>query len=67
MNVIYQFIDTYRYWGFPGSSVNKESACSEGDPGSVPGLGRSPVANIPDEYRWKYSQKILVSQIQWPN
>ena len=28
--------------GFPGSSVGKESACSSGDPGSIPGLGRSP-------------------------
>ena len=29
-------------WGFPGDSDGKESACSAGDPGSVPGLGRSP-------------------------
>ena len=28
--------------GFPCSSVGKESACSSGDPGSIPGLGRSP-------------------------
>ena len=27
---------------FPCSSVGKESACSAGDPGSIPGLGRSP-------------------------
>ena len=27
--------------GFPGSSVGKESACNAGDPGSIPGLGRS--------------------------
>ena len=27
---------------FPGSSVGKESACNAGDPGSIPGLGRSP-------------------------
>ena len=26
---------------FPGGSGGKESACSAGDPGSVPGLGRS--------------------------
>ena len=26
-------------WGFPGSSVGKESACNAGDPGSIPGLG----------------------------
>ena len=27
---------------FPGSSYGKESACNTGDPGSVPGSGRSP-------------------------
>ena len=27
--------------GFPYSSVGKESACNAGDPGSIPGLGRS--------------------------
>ena len=29
------------YLGFPGRSAGKESACNSGDPGSVPGLGRS--------------------------
>ena len=28
--------------GFPGGSDSKESTCNAGDPGSVPGLGRSP-------------------------
>ena len=28
--------------GFPCSSAGKESACNEGDLGSVPGLGRFP-------------------------
>ena len=27
---------------FPGGSVDKETACGAGDPGSIPGLGRSP-------------------------
>ena len=30
------------YWGFPGVSDSKESACNAGDPGLIPGLGRSP-------------------------
>ena len=30
------------FWGFPGSSDSKASACSVGDLGSIPGLGRSP-------------------------
>ena len=29
-------------WGFPGGSEGKESACSVGELGSIPGLGRSP-------------------------
>ena len=28
--------------GFPGGSESKESACNAGDPGLIPGLGRSP-------------------------
>ena len=28
--------------GFPGGSDGKESTCNEGDPGSIPGSGRSP-------------------------
>ena len=27
---------------FPGGSDSKESACNAGDPGSIPGSGRSP-------------------------
>ena len=30
------------YESFPSSSVGKECACSAGDVGSIPGLGRSP-------------------------
>ena len=40
--------------GFPPSSVGKESACSAGDPGSIPGLGRSTGEGIgyPLQYTW---------------
>ena len=31
-----------KVWGFPGGSDGKESACHAGNPGSIPGLGRSP-------------------------
>ena len=37
-----EFIGHLSYHGFPPSSIGKESACSAGDPGSIPGLGRSP-------------------------
>ena len=30
------------FWSFPNSSAGKESAWHAGDPGSNPGLGRSP-------------------------
>ena len=33
---------TDNLWDFPGGSHSKESACKAGDPGSIPGLGRSP-------------------------
>ena len=29
-------------WGFLSDSDGKESACNAGDPGSIPGWGRSP-------------------------
>ena len=39
-------------WGFPDSKVDKESACNAGDPGSIPGLRRSPgeVKGYPFQY-----------------
>ena len=40
--------------GFPDSSVGKESVCNAGDPGSIPGLGRSTGEGIgyPLQYSW---------------
>ena len=40
--------------GFPDSSVGKESACNAGDPGSIPGSGRSPGEGTghPLQYSW---------------
>ena len=32
----------YLEWGFPGGSNVRESVCNSGDPGLIPGLGRSP-------------------------
>ena len=36
-----EYIYMYVCMGFPGGSAGKESACSAGDVGSIPGLGRS--------------------------
>ena len=39
---------------FPDISVGKESGCNAGDPGLIPGLGRSPGIGIdsPLQYSW---------------
>ena len=45
----------------PGSSAGKESACSAGVPGLIPGLGRSAGEGI--GYTLQYSWASLVAQI----
>ena len=49
------------YMGFPDSSVGKESACNAGDPGLIPGSGRSPGEGI--GYPLQYSWASLVAQL----
>ena len=48
------------FTGFPGSSVGKESACNAGDPGVIPGLGKSPGEGM--GYPLQYSWASLVAQ-----
>ena len=48
-------------WGFPGSSVGKESAGNAGDPGSISGSGSSPGEGI--GYPLHYSWASLVAQM----
>ena len=41
----YSLFHTHRHthtWGLPGGSDSRESASNAGDPGSTPGLGKSP-------------------------
>ena len=45
----------------PHSSVGKESACSAGDPSSIPGLGRSAGGGI--GYSLQYPWAALVAQL----
>ena len=47
-------MEVYRLKDFPGSSAGKESACNSGDPGFIPGSGRSPGEGIgyPFQYSW---------------
>ena len=51
----------YKYIYFPDSSVGKESHCNSGDPGSIPGLGRS--AGEGTGYSLQYSWASLVAQL----
>ena len=54
------FDDISLYLGFPDSSVSKESACNVGDPGSIPGLARSPGEGKvfwPGEFHGLYSPR----------
>ena len=46
---------------FLDSSVGKESTCNAGDPGSIPGSGRSPGEGI--GYPFQYSSASLVAQL----
>ena len=47
--------------GFPCSSAGKESTCNAGDPGSIPGWGRSAGEEI--GYPLQYSWAFLVAQL----
>ena len=47
--------------GLPDSSVVKESVCNAGDPGSIPGSGRTPGEGI--GYPLQYSWASLVAQL----
>ena len=47
--------------GFPDSSVGKEYTCNPGDPGSIPGSGRSAGKGI--GYPFQYSWVSLVAQL----
>ena len=46
---------------FPDSSVGKESTCNAGEPGSIPGSGRSAGEGI--DYPLQYSWASLVAQL----
>ena len=48
-------------WGFPDSSVGKESSCNAGDPGLIPGSGRSAGEGI--GYPLQSSWASLVDQL----
>ena len=52
-------------WGFPCSSVGKETACSAGDQGSIPGLGRSPGEGNGNPLKKSHGQRSLMGCSPW--
>ena len=40
--IVFELAAIFHSFGFPGGSDGKESAYNAGDPGPIPGLGRSP-------------------------
>ena len=66
---MYMYIYVYIY-SFPGSLDSKESTCTVGNLGSIPGLGRSPGRTkwLPTPVFWpgeSHGQRRLVSYIPW--
>ena len=56
--------------GFPGGSDGKESACSTGDLGLIPGLGRSPGGGHGNPLQYSclespHGQRSLVGYSPW--
>ena len=53
------------FMGFPDSPVGKESACNVGDPGLIPGSGRSTGEGIgyPVQYSWVSLMAQLVKNL----
>ena len=45
--------------GFPSGSEGKESDCNAGDPGSIPGLGRSPGEGNGSPLQYSYLENFM--------
>ena len=58
---VHKMSDVRRARGFSNISVGKESACNAGDPGSIPGSGRSTGKGI--AYLLQYSWGSLMAQL----
>ena len=51
--------------GLPGGSDRKESACNVGDPGSFPGLGRSPGEGNGNPLQYSYLENSMARGTWW--
>ena len=52
-------------WGCPGGSDNKESSCNAGDPGSIPGSGRSPGEGNSNPFQYSCLENPLDREAWW--
>ena len=50
---------------FPCSSIGKESACSAGDSGSIPGSGRSPGEGNGNRLRYICQENLMDREAWW--
>ena len=51
--------------GFPDGSDGKESACCAGDPGSIPGSGRSPGEGNGNPLQYPYLENSMDRGAWW--
>ena len=51
--------------GFPGGSDGKASACNAGDPGSIPGSGRSPGEGNDNPLQYSCLENSMVGGAWW--
>ena len=64
-------IPAHDIWSFPGGSDGKESVCNAGEPGSIPGSGRSPGKGmathspvfLPGEFHGQRSLRVTVHKV----
>ena len=54
LNDSYLWSDKYGNLGYPCGSDGKEPACKAEDPGSIPGLGRSPAEGHGNSLQYSY-------------
>ena len=51
--------------GFPGGADSRESACNAGDPGLIPGSGRSPGEGIGNRLQYSHPDNPMDRGVWW--
>ena len=54
-----------QYMGFPYSSIGKDCTCSAEDPGSIPGLGRSPGEGNGNPLQYPFLENLMYKGAWW--